>query len=126
MTRRKTKSAALPDAAESVRKDVTADNVERLAASGCTPSEAAAWFGLSPAAFRMRLAEPALRGVWLRGKRCGRARIRMAQLDHAEKNMTMALHLGRHLLGQADAEEAAGGRVTLIVDTGIRRGDPQD
>ena len=123
MPRKKTPTARgrAPDDAAPV--EIDDGGLEELASLGCTHAEAAAWFGVTEAAFRKRLHEPRLGAVWRRGKGIGRVRLRRAQFSLAEKNTTMAVALGRRMLGQRDvADPDAGGGVTIIVDTGIRRG----
>lgn len=115
-----------PEKAERPPGDIDPDELAELAECGCTVGEVAAWYGLTVAEARARLKQPTLRDVWSRGKRRGRAKLRKAQFKLADKSVTMAIHLGRHLLGQKDpADEWEG--VTLILDTGIyRERAPQD
>ena len=47
--------------------------------------------------------------------------VRRAQFELMAKNATLAVHLGKELLGQDGT--AAGGPVTFVVDTGIQRDD---
>lgn len=102
---------------------VTAEKVEILAASGCKPHEAASWFDLSAKDFRARLRTMGLNALWTRAAARGRAFIRVNQFRLAETSPSMALHLGKILLGQKGPDDVEGG-ITLIVDTGIRRDDP--
>lgn len=105
---------------------ITAAKLELLAAAGCKPHEAGSWFGLSAKDFRARLREMDLTAFWTRAGARGRVHIRLSQFRLVGTSPSMALHLGKILLGQKGADDAEGG-VTLIVDTGIRRGDaPQD
>ena len=103
---------------------IDADGVAEIASLGCTRGEAAAWFGVPLAEFRRRLAEPALKEAWARGKARGRVLLRQTQFRLAEKSPPMAQHLGRTMLGQ-DARARAPARkkpARVIVDTGIDRG----
>ena len=58
---------------------IDADGVAEIASLGCTRGEAAAWFGVPLAEFRRRLAEPALKEAWARGKARGRVLLRQTQ-----------------------------------------------
>ena len=103
---------------------IDADTVAEIAAFGCTRGEAAAWFGVPPAEFRRRLAEPALKEAWTRGKARGRVLLRQTQFRLAENSPPMAQHLGRTMLGQ-DAPARAPARrkpARIVIDTGIDRG----
>lgn len=74
--------------------------LEDLAALQGTIAEAAAWFGVSPSTQRRRLKEAPYREAWRRGTGKGRLGLRRAQLSLAEKNATMAIFLGKQILGQ--------------------------
>lgn len=98
--------------------------LEELAAIGCTAAEAAGKYNVSERAFREHLKRPEARAAWRRGKAMGRIGLRRAQFKLAEKNAVIAVMLGKRMLGQKDPVDAAGGNaVTVIVDTGIDRGD---
>ncbi|MDE0175122.1 MAG: hypothetical protein OYH76_06720 [Defluviicoccus sp.] len=104
---------------------IDADSVAGIAAFGCTRKEAAAWFGVPPEEFRERLAEPALKEAWARGKARGRVLLRQTQFRLAENSPPMAQHLGRTILGQ-DAPPRAPARgkpARVVIDTGIDRGE---
>ena len=103
--------------------NIDPEELEELASLGCTMHEAACWFDYGEDAFRLRLRDPRLRHAWRRGKGRGRVRLRRAQFNLAEKNTTMAVLLGKRLLGQrdpGDLEQGVG--ITVVVDTGIDRG----
>lgn len=61
--------------------------------------------------------------VWRQGRARARLIVRRAQFSLMEKNATLAIHLGKELLGQDGT--AATGPVTFVVDTGIQRDDPE-
>jgi len=83
------------------------EELEELAALQCTVPEAAAWFGVSASTLRRRLKEGPWRAAWRRGKGKGRLGLRRAQLTLAEKNATMAIFLGKQILGQDEAQAKA-------------------
>lgn len=56
---------------------------------------------------------------WRRGRAQARVNLRRAQFAQMEKNATLAIYLGKEILGQDGAGPA--GPVTFVVDTGIRR-----
>lgn len=57
--------------------------------------------------------------IWRRARAQARLNLRRAQFAQMEKNATLAIYLGKELLGQ-DGNGSAG-PVTFVVDTGIRR-----
>ncbi len=61
--------------------------------------------------------------IWRQGRARARLNVRRAQFTLMEKNATLAIHLGKELLGQDGT--AATGPVTFNVDTGIQRDDPE-
>lgn len=63
--------------------------------------------------------------TWRRGRAEARLNLRRAQFALMEKNATIAVYLGKELLGQDGG--GAAGPVTLVVDTGIcREADGKD
>ena len=95
--------------------------LEDMAACGCTVAEAAAWYGCKTSVMRARLKDPVLKEIWERGRGRGRVKLRQAQFKLAEKNISMAMLLGRQLLGQTETDHDRAPTLRLIVDTGIRR-----
>jgi len=59
--------------------------------------------------------------TWRRGRAEARLNLRRAQFKLMDKNATIAVYLGKELLGQDGG--AGAGPVTFVVDTGIRRED---
>lgn len=57
--------------------------------------------------------------VWRTGRAQARLNLRRAQFAQIGKNATLAIYLGKEILGQDGAAPA--GPVTFVVDTGIRR-----
>lgn len=103
-----------------------------LARYGSPPAEAAAVLGLTAPEFRAFLKTPEAAALWRKARAEGRALIRRAQFQLAEKNAQMAILLGRRHLGQKDPGNVSPERaapssgppapaVTIVVETGIDR-----
>jgi predicted DNA-binding protein (UPF0251 family) len=84
------------------RIEIDAAELEELACLQCTIAEAAAWFSVSQSTLARRLKEPLYAAAWSRGAGKGRLGLRRAQLNLAEKNATMAIFLGKQILGQKE------------------------
>ena len=91
------------------RIEIDCEELEELACLQCTVGEAAAWFGVSASTLTRRLKEPPYREAWSRGAGKGRLGLRRAQLHLAEKNATMAIFLGKQILGQNDQKREPNG-----------------
>ena len=79
------------------------DQLEKLAALQCTDEELAAWFGVSPTTIARRRRKAEFAEAIYRGRARGRISVRRAQMKLlAAGNPTMAVWLGRQLLGQRD------------------------
>lgn len=87
--------------------------------------DAAAMLSVGGAALQHLLDEPDTphAEIWRKGRARARLNVRRAQFALMEKNATLAIHLGKELLGQDGT--AATGPVTFVVDTGIQRNDPE-
>lgn len=83
--------------------------------------DAAALLDIGAAALQRLLDDPdsSQARVWRQGRAQARLNLRRAQFAQMEKNATLAIYLGKELLGQDGSGSA--GPVTFIVDTGIRR-----
>lgn len=79
--------------------EIDASEVRKLASIGCKNEEIADWFGCSVDTITRRFAEE-LR----KGRANVRISLRRIQLRLAEKNATMAIWLGKQMLGQRDTE----------------------
>lgn len=93
--------------AKTGRPEVEIDlaELEKLAGLACTVDDIAAWFGCSRNTILRRLADdkrPEFRHAWECGRGKGRVSLRRSQFKLAEKNATMAIWLGKQLLGQKD------------------------
>lgn len=119
-----------PESLDGTTVDV--ETLADLARYGSPPAEAAAVLGLTPAEFRRILRSPAAGALWRRSRAEGRAMIRRAQFQLAEKNAQMAILLGRRHLGQKDPADGASEKsaspavaappsLTIVVETGIDR-----
>lgn len=77
--------------------------VRKVAAMQATYGEAASFFGVSTKAFKKALArDPRLQRAWDQGQENGKLTLRRKQHRLASTNATMAIHLGKHYLGQTD------------------------
>ena len=111
------------------RPEVLPEELEELVVYGCSLAEIAAWYRCRISEIRVRLKDPVLREIWKNAPLRRRVRLKQWQFRHAEKNMTMALFLGRRFLGQDErAGVGADDPVNVTVRTGIARNadDPQD
>ena len=86
--------------------------------------DAAAMLSVGPALLQRLLDDPDSphAAIWRQGRARARLSVRRAQFALMEKNATLAIHLGKELLGQDGTAAAA--PVTFVVDTGIQRDDP--
>jgi hypothetical protein len=83
------------------KKKVSADAVEKLAAIQCTLNEIAAVLNCSKSTLQRNFRE-----AYTRGKRKGRMSVRREQYKLLKKgNATMAVWLGKQLLGQRDKSD---------------------
>ena len=84
------------------------EEVENLSRLNCTMDEIAAYFNVDVRTVQLRAQrEPAFRAAMERGQALGRLSIRRQQLRLMEHgNATMAVWLGKQLLGQRDRLEA--------------------
>lgn len=95
--------------------------LEELAELYTSKADAAALLGADPELFDQLLAdrESGEAEAWRRGRARARLKIRQSQFSQMEKNASLAIHLGKEILGQNGGDTA--GPVTFVVDTGIRR-----
>lgn len=85
---------------------INVEEIRRLSAIQCTMAEAAAFFQLSKSTFRRILAtNPKAKRAWEQGRGQGRISLRRKQFALAGVNATMAVHLGKQYLGQADVSK---------------------
>lgn len=87
------------------RKPVHIDLVEleKLCVLHCTDEEIAGWFGVSTRTIEMRRKQSEFADVMQRGKAKGQISVRRAQMKLLEAgNATIAVWLGKQLLGQRD------------------------
>jgi len=84
------------------------EEVENLSRLNCTMDEIAAYFNVDVRTVQLRAQrEPAFRAAMERGQALGRLSIRRQQIRLMEQgNATMAVWLGKQLLGQRDRLEA--------------------
>lgn len=88
------------------RKPVHIDliELEKLCVLHCTDQEIADWFGVCTRTIETRRKKPQLGEVMSRGRAKGCISIRRAQMKLAEAgNASMAIWLGKQLLGQRDS-----------------------
>jgi hypothetical protein len=84
------------------------EEVENLSRLNCTMDELAAYFGADVRTVQLRAQrEPAFRAAIERGQAMGRLSVRRQQIRLMDQgNATMAIFLGKQLLGQRDRLEA--------------------
>jgi hypothetical protein len=88
------------------RKPVQIDliELEKLCSLQCTHEELADWFGVSTRTIETRRKRPEFAEAMQRGRSKGRISVRRAQMKMLENgNSTMAVWLGKQMLGQRDA-----------------------
>lgn len=77
--------------------------LEKLSALQCTDEEIASWFGVSTRTIENRRKSPAFAQAMQRGRTKGRISVRRNQMRMLENgNGTMAIWLGKQVLGQRD------------------------
>ena len=87
------------------RKPVSIDllELEKLCAMQCTHEEIGVWFSCSVRTIETYSKQPAFAEAMARGRAKGRISIRRAQMKLLEAgNVTMAIWLGKQILGQRD------------------------
>jgi len=92
--------------------------LERLSAMQCTDEEIAAWFKVTTRTIERRRKNRAFAEVMDRGKAKGRISVRRMQIKLLEAgNATMAVWLGKNMLGQTDEvrHQINGGQPFLLV-----------
>ena len=83
--------------------------LEKLCTLQCSDEEIAAWFGVSVRTVQNRRKQPKFAEVMLRGKARGRISVRRAQMRLLETgNGSIAIWLGKNLLGQRDTVQITG------------------
>jgi len=111
------------------RKAVQIDleQLEKLCALQCTDVEIAAWFQVSLRTIEKRRRLPKFADAMQRGRAKGRISVRRHQMKLLEAgNATMAVWLGKQLLGQRDVITAehvgsGGGPIQVAVKPDLRR-----
>ena len=111
------------------RKAVQIDleQLEKLCALQCTDVEIAAWFQVSLRTIEKRRRLPKFAEAMQRGRAKGRISVRRHQMKLLEAgNATMAVWLGKQLLGQRDVITAehvgsGGGPIQVAVKPDLRR-----
>jgi hypothetical protein len=111
------------------RKPVKIDleQLEKLCGLQCTDAEIAAWFHVSTRTIENRRKHRTFAEAMERGRAKGRISVRQYQMKLLEAgNATMAVWLGKRLLGQRDAITAehvgnGGGPIRVTVKPDLRR-----
>jgi hypothetical protein len=88
------------------RKQISIDSaqLEQLCRMGCADEEIAAWFHCTTRTIEKKKKNPEFAEVMERGRAKARISVRRAQFKLLENgNCTMAIFLGKQLLGQRDA-----------------------
>jgi len=82
---------------------IKTSEVKRLSMLQCTDEEIAAYFNISISKWRqIKSEDDAIREAIEGGQAQGKISLRRKQMTLAGVNATMAIHLGKHLLGQED------------------------
>src|SRR6266853_74469 len=85
------------------RAEIDLVELEKLCVLHCSDREIADWFGVSLRTIERRRHEPEFAAVMDRGRSKGKISVRRAQMKLLEQgNCTMAIWLGKQLLGQSD------------------------
>lgn len=86
---------------------ISLEEVKKLGALNATQAEIAGWFGCSLATIEKRLKQARYRDAYEAGLALGRLSVRRKQMEMLDKgNATMAIWLGKQLLGQRDVTAA--------------------
>lgn len=96
-----------PDKGGRPEVEISIEQLAKLASYGCTQEEAAHFFGCSVSTIKNRLKDEAYRAAWDQGLAAVRIALRKDQLRLAKRNATMAIFLGKQLLGQKDRHDHA-------------------
>ncbi len=81
--------------------DIDPEQVEKLAALGCTNVEIGSFFGCDES-----LISKSYSGNLIKGRAKGKTRLRQMQWKSAEQgNVSMQIWLGKQMLGQSDKQE---------------------
>lgn len=83
-------------------KVIKLSEIRRLAKLQCTEAEAAGFLGISRGAFKKLLADPKVKDAWEGGQMVGKISLRRKQFRLADDNASMAMFLGKQILGQRD------------------------
>ena len=88
------------------RAEIDMVELEKLCVLHCSDREIADWFGVSLRTIERRRQEPEFAAVIDRGRSKGKISVRRLQMKLVEQgNTTMAIWLGKQLLGQSDYVE---------------------
>lgn len=88
------------------RRDIDLSELEKLCQLQATDEEIAAWFNVSVRTIERRRLEPSFAEAMHRGKARGRISVRRMQMKLLEQgNATIAVWLGKQLLGQVERAE---------------------
>lgn len=89
------------------RIEINKTELEKLGALGCTIPEAAGFLECSERTLVGRLETDEYRDIWEQGQCKGKVSLRRTQMKLADKNATMAIFLGKQMLGQKDESRVA-------------------
>lgn len=103
-----------------IRTGIDLERLEQYAELYASVEDAAALLAVDTGTLQRLLDDPETPPArcWRQGRARARVNVRRAQFAQLEKNATLAIHLGKELLGQDGNGSAQ--PVTFIVDTGIR------
>lgn len=96
------------------KKTIDYETVEKLSAILCTQEEIANYLDLSVKTLQR---DEEFCRIYKKGIDLGRASLRRIQFKQAETNPTMAIWLGKQILGQRDKQEVEhSGEVTTVIN----------
>lgn len=82
------------------RAKIKLSELRRIASFQATKAEAAAFFGIGRKTFNKLLEDKRARKAWEGGRETGKLSLRRRQFSLSGTNAQMAIHLGKHWLGQ--------------------------
>lgn len=109
------------------RKEIDKAEFEKLCWMQCTEDEICDWFDVTDktlCGWCRRTYGKSFSDVFQQKRGVGRIAVRRAQFQLMKKNATMAIWLGKQLLGQTDKVEQIDTELTIKIDYGDADGDP--
>lgn len=103
-------------AAPGKRAEISLVELEKLSVLHCSDQELADWFGVTTRTIERRRKEPEFAAAMARGRSRGKINVRRMQMQLLERgNATMAIWLGKQLLGQSDRVESKSDQPLIVI-----------